>query len=49
MMEDVEAYALDSVKRELSASQVTKSLQTVESTIDRAKRPERGGQVLGWN
>lgn len=48
-MEDVEAYNLAIVQAGYSASQVTKRLQYVKAIIDRAGRPEHGGQVLSWN
>jgi integrase len=48
-MEDVEAYNRVVVESGYSASQVTKRLQFVKAIIDRAGRPEHGGQVLAWN
>lgn len=48
-MDDVEAYNRAIVKSGYSSSQVTKRLQFVKAVIDRAGRPEHGGQVLGWN
>lgn len=48
-MADVEAYNKAIVDAGYSASQVTKRLQFVKAIIDRAGRPEHGGQVLTWN
>lgn len=48
-MDDVEAYNRAIVKKGFSASQVAKRLQLVKAIIDRAGRPEHGGQLLGWN
>ncbi|MCB9858800.1 MAG: site-specific integrase [Phycisphaerales bacterium] len=48
-MEDIEAFNRSIVKRGFSASQVAKRLQLVKSIIDRAGRPEHGGQFLAWN
>lgn len=48
-MDDVEAYNRAIVKSGYSSSQVTKRLQFVKAIIDRAGRPEHGGQVLAWN
>lgn len=48
-MEDVEAFNREVVERGFSASQVAKRLQLVKAIIDRAGRPEHGGQVLTWN
>ncbi len=49
LMADVEAYNESLVKAKYSAAQVNKRLQIVKKLIDRAGRPEYGGQVLGWN
>lgn len=48
-LDDVENYNRAIVDKGYSASQVTKRLQLVKAIIDRAGRPEHGGQVLGWN
>ncbi len=48
-MDDVEAYNRAIVDAGYSASQVTKRLQLLKSIVDRAGRPEHGGQVLSWN
>jgi integrase len=48
-MEDVEEYNRAIVQAGYSSSQVTKRLQFVRAIIDRAGRPEHGGQVLSWN
>lgn len=48
-MEDVEAFNRGVVEKGYSASQVAKRLQIVKAIIDRAGRPEYGGQVLKWN
>lgn len=48
-MDDVEAYNRSIVAEGFSASQVAKRLQFIKAIIDRAGRPEHGGQVLGWN
>lgn len=48
-MADVEAYNRAIVDAGYSSSQVTKRLQFVKAIIDRAGRPEHGGQVLAWN
>ena len=48
-MDDVEAYNRAIVEAGYSSSQVTKRLQFVKAIIDRAGRPEHGGQVLAWN
>lgn len=48
-MENVEAFNRGVVERGFSASQVAKRLQIVKAIIDRAGRPEHGGQVLRWN
>jgi integrase len=48
-MDDVEAYNEWIVGKGYSASQVTKRIQVVKAIIDRAGRPEYGGQVLAWN
>lgn len=48
-MEDAEAYNRAIVESGYSSSQVTKRLQFVKAIIDRAGRPEHGGQVLAWN
>jgi integrase len=49
MMEDVEAFNQAVVEKGFSASQVAKRLQIVKAIIDRAGRPEHGGQMLSWN
>jgi integrase len=46
---DVEAYNKVIVDAGYSSSQVTKRLQFIKAMIDRAGRPEHGGQVLSWN
>ena len=48
-MDDVEAYNRAIVESGYSSSQVTKRLQFVKAIIDRAGRPEHGGQMLAWN
>lgn len=48
-MHDVESFNAWAVKHGYSASQVTKRMQMVKAIIDRAGRPEHGGQLLGWN
>jgi hypothetical protein len=48
-MEDIEAFNRAIVKQGFSASQVSKRLQLVKAIIDRAGRPEHGGQMLKWN
>ncbi len=47
-MEDVETYNA-SISGKFSVSQVAKRMQIVKAIIDRAGRPEHGGQVLAWN
>jgi len=48
-MADVEAFNRSLVDGGYSASQVNKRMQMVKGLIDRAGRPEHGGQVLQWN
>ena len=48
-MEDIEAYNRLIADKGYSASQVNKRMQLVKVIIDRAGRPEHGGQLLGWN
>jgi len=48
-MGDIEAYNRLLVKRKFSDSQVSKRLQLIKAIIDRAGRPEHGGQTLSWN
>ena len=48
-MEDIEGYNRSIVEKGYSASQVGKRIQLVKAIIDRAGRPEHGGQVLTWN
>ncbi|MEO1129749.1 MAG: site-specific integrase [Planctomycetota bacterium] len=48
-MADVEGYNLAIAAAGFSASQVNKRMQMVKRLIDRAGRPEHGGQVLQWN
>ncbi len=48
-LDDVEAYNRAIFEAGYSSSQVTKRLQFMKAIIDRAGRPEHGGQVLGWN
>ncbi len=48
-MHDVEAYNRAIVGAGYSAVQVKKRLQFAKAIIDRAGRPEHGGQVLSWN
>ena len=45
----MEAYNRALVDAGYSASQVNKRLQFLKAMIDRAGRPEHGGQVLSWN
>ena len=48
-MADVEGFNRWAVEAGYSASQVNKRMQMVKGIIDRAGRPEYGGQVLSWN
>ncbi|MBI1827220.1 MAG: site-specific integrase [Planctomycetes bacterium] len=48
-MDDVEAYNQFIAGKGYSASQVAKRIGVIKAIIDRAGRPEHGGQVLGWN
>ena len=48
-MEDVEAYNRSLVEAGHSASLVSKRMQLVRGIVERAGRPEHGGQVLAWN
>ena len=48
-MQDVEAYNRLLVTADYSSSQVTKRVRLVKAIIDRAGRPEHGGQLLAWN
>jgi len=48
-MADVEEYNRATVKGGYSNDGVIKRLQVVKNLIDRAGRPEFGGQVLAWN
>jgi len=48
-MADVEGFNRWAVEEGYSASQVNKRMQMVKGIIDRAGRPEHGGQVLSWN
>jgi integrase len=48
-MQDVESFNAWIVERGYSASQVSKRMQAVKWIIDRAGRPEHGGQLLSWN
>jgi len=48
-MQDVESFNAWAVKEGYSASQVNKRMQMVKALIDRAGRPEHGGQLLAWN
>jgi integrase len=48
-MHDVEGYNQLLVTTGFSDSQVRKRLQVVEQVVNRAGRPEHGGQVLTWN
>lgn len=48
-MADVESFNRWIVEQGYSDSQVSKRLQMVKSIIDRAGRPEHGGQMLVWN
>lgn len=48
-LDDVEAFNRAIVQAGYSSSQVTKRLQFVKTVIDRAGRPEHGGQALSWN
>lgn len=48
-MKDVESFNEWAVQSGYSASQVNKRMQMVKAIIDRAGRPEHGGQLLAWN
>jgi integrase len=48
-MHDVEGYNQVMVRMGFSDSQVRKRVQVVEQLINRAGRPEHGGQLLTWN
>ncbi len=48
-MADVEGFNRWVTEKGYSASQVTKRMQMVKGIIDRAGRPEHGGQILSWN
>ncbi len=48
-MADVEGFNQWAVGEGYSSSQVNKRMQMVKGVIDRAGRPEHGGQVLSWN
>lgn len=48
-MADIEEFNREVVRRGYSASQVNKRMQIVKAVIDRAGRPEHGGQTLPWN
>ena len=48
-MDDVEAFNRQVVDNGFSASQVSKRMQMVKWLVDRAGRPEHGGQRLSWN
>ena len=48
-MQDVESFNTWAVQEGYSASQVNKRMQMVKALIDRAGRPEHGGQMLAWN
>ena len=48
-MNDVESFNAWAVQSGYSASQVNKRMQMVKAIIDRAGRPEHGGQVITWN
>ena len=48
-MADVEGFNQWAAQQGYSDSQVSKWMQMVKATIDRAGRPEHGGQVLAWN
>lgn len=48
-MADVEGFNQWAVGEGYSSSQVNKRMQMVKGIIDRAGRPEHGGQVLSWN
>jgi len=48
-MADVEGFNRWAVAEEYSSSQVNKRMQMVKGIIDRAGRPEHGGQLLPWN
>lgn len=48
-MADVEEFNRGIVRQGYSASQVNKRMQIVKAVIDRAGRPEHGGQTLPWN
>jgi integrase len=48
-MHDVEGYNQLLVTTGFSDSQIRKRLQVVEQVINRAGRPEHGGQLLTWN
>ncbi len=48
-MADVEGFNRWAAQQGYSDSQVSKRMQMVKAIIDRAGRPEHGGQVLSWN
>jgi len=48
-MDDVEAYNRFIAEDGYSASQVAKRMGVIKGIIDRAGRPEHGGQTLAWN
>ena len=48
-MHDIESFNLWIAQQGYSASQVSKRMQVVKWIIDRAGRPEHGGQRLQWN
>lgn len=48
-MADVEGFNQWAAQQGYSDSQVSKRMQMVKAIIDRAGRPEHGGQVLAWN
>ena len=48
-MQDVEAFNRLLVTADYSSSQVNKRLRLVKAIIERAGRPEHGGQLLSWN
>ncbi len=48
-MADVEGFNQWAVGEGYSSSQVNKRMQMVKGIINRAGRPEHGGQVLSWN
>lgn len=48
-MHDIESFNTWAVNQGYSSSQVSKRMQMVRALINRAGRPEHGGQLLSWN